>query len=276
MAVISTETEMEVVVLVKAAPVLTRDLEETMCVAGARLGEDAPQWIRLHPVPFRDLDEEQRFAKYQRVALSVRRPKADRRPESWSPVPNTLMLHETMTTNDQWARRRHLVGQLFEAPMCDLVEANRSGSGPGTPSLAVVRPIEPPVLEITERDPEQLKEWRRRADGVAARTSLFDEPEGRKPEFEVVPWRFRYRYRCSAPNCPTHHQTIVDWEVLALWRRVRNRPNWQDLMRRKFEIQLWAGRDTVLFVGNQEQRPASFLVLGTFWPPDVPSQGVLL
>ena len=68
MAVISTETEMEVVVLVKAAPVLTRDLEETMCVAGARLGEDAPQWIRLHPVPFRDLDEEQRFAKYQRVA----------------------------------------------------------------------------------------------------------------------------------------------------------------------------------------------------------------
>jgi hypothetical protein len=268
--------EMEVVVLVKAAPVLTRDLEETMCVAGARVDGEAPEWVRLHPVPFRDLDEERRFAKYQRVTLSARRSRTDRRPESWSPVPNSLTLHETMATGDSWASRRHLVDQLPEESMCELIEANRSGSGPGTQSLAVVRPIEPPVLEISSRDADQLEEWNRRAAGVAARASLFDAVEGRKPDFEVVPWRFRYGFRCVAPNCPTHHQTIVDWEVLALWRHVRRRSNWQELMRQKFETELWAGRDTVLFVGNQEQRPISFLVLGVFWPPDVPAQGVLL
>ena len=46
-------------------------------------------------------------------------------------------------------------------------------------------------------------------------------------------------------------------------------------MRVKFEETLWQGRDTVLFVGNQEQYPISFLVLGVFWPPAGPAQGLL-
>lgn len=45
-------------------------------------------------------------------------------------------------------------------------------------------------------------------------------------------------------------------------------------MCRKFEGELWQDRDTVLFVGNQEQHPVSFLILGVFWPPNVPAQGV--
>jgi hypothetical protein len=40
-------------------------------------------------------------------------------------------------------------------------------------------------------------------------------------------------------------------------------------------VDLWEGRDTVLFVGNQEQHPISFLVLGVFWPPAGATQGVL-
>ena len=47
-------------------------------------------------------------------------------------------------------------------------------------------------------------------------------------------------------------------------------------MRRKFEDELWAAsRDTVLFVGNQEQHPHSFLILGVFWPPRADIQGSL-
>lgn len=158
--------------------------------------------------------------------------------------------------------------------MCDLIEANRWGSGPDTPSLSVVRPVEPPTLKITPRDEPQLTEWRRRAAGAASRLSLFDNPNVHKPEFEVVPWRFRYEYRCSAPGCHGHSQTIVDWEALALWRHVRHRDDWREQMRVKFEETLWHGRDTVLFVGNQEQHPISFLILGIFWPPAGPAQEV--
>ncbi len=266
---------MKVVVLVKASPVLTRELNETMCVAGLRIDQGDPHWIRLHPVPFRDLDDERKFAKYQAVWVSVRRPTSDRRPESWSPIHGSIIPAESMGTKSGWAQRRQLIAHLEEKAMCDLVEDNRSGSGPGTPSLSIVRPVEPPRLKITQRDETQLREWRRRAVGAASRMSLFDDPEVRKPEFEVVPWRIQYEFRCSAPECAGHTQTIVDWEVLALWRRVRRRPDWQDQMRLKFEETLWQDRDSVLFVGNQEQHPTSFLVLGVFWPPEGPTQGLL-
>jgi hypothetical protein len=182
------------IVLVKAAPVLTRALDETMCVAGARLDTAAPEWVRLHPVPFRDLADENRFAKYQGVSVDVRRPRSDRRPESWSPLYGTIAPGKFLGTENGWAQRRRIIDRLHEANMCHLEEANRGGSGPDTQSLAVVRPVSPPKLRITERDDDQLKKWRLRAAGAAARQSLFDDPDDRKPDFEVVPWRFQYEY----------------------------------------------------------------------------------
>ena len=262
----------KVVVLVKAAPVLTAQLDETMCVAGARIDGDRAEWARLHPVPFRDLSSDVRFAKYQEVELDVLLPTSDRRPESLRPVQGTIRLGERLGTDRNWAERRELISKLHEADMCDLVEANRSGSGPGTASLAVVRPVEPPELLITQRSAEQLATWRRRAEGAKNRVSLFDDTDTSKPDFEVVPWRFSYRYRCGKPSCNTHTQTIVDWEVVALWRHVRQHGDWRDRMTSKFQTEMWKDRAAALFVGNQEQHPASFLVLGIFWPPDAAYQ----
>jgi hypothetical protein len=246
-----------------------------MCVAGVRTDGDTRQWIRLHPVPFRDLDHDSRFAKYQTVSVDVIRPRTDRRPESWRPIHGSIVPGDSLSTRQGWAQRRQLVEGLGEAKMCELVERNRSGSGPGTPSLAVVRPVEPPTLRISQRDAGQLEDWRRRAAAAASTMSLFDDPDARRPDFEVVPWRFQYDFRCSAQRCTGHTQTIVDWEALALWRHIRHGPDWREQMRVKFEETLWRGRDSVLFVGNQEQHPTSFLVLGVFWPPVGPAQGAL-
>jgi hypothetical protein len=266
---------MRVVVLVKAAPVLTQHLDETMCVAGVRIDTDAPEWIRLHPVPFRDLEDDSKFAKYQVVTVDVDRPRGDRRPESWSPRRASIVPGESFGTSAGWAQRRELIRQLPERDMCELIRLNQAGSGSGIPSLAVVQPVDPPTVRISERDAEQLAKWRKRAAGAASRMSLFEDQAAPKPPFEVVPWRFQYRYRCAAPACKGHEQTIVDWEVLAFWRRVRHLADWRERVASRFERDLWDGRDSVLFVGNQEQHPVSFLVLGVFWPPAGPSQGVL-
>ena len=72
-------------ILVKAAPVLTSQLQESMCVAAMTL-DDSPRWVRLHPVPFRDLGDDSKFRKYQEVTAQVIRPRSDRRPESWTPI----------------------------------------------------------------------------------------------------------------------------------------------------------------------------------------------
>jgi hypothetical protein len=270
------ETELHLMILVKASPVLTAELRETMCVAAATLGEER-HWVRIHPVPFRDLGDESKFVKYQEVRLRAVRPRSDRRPESWTPIVGSIQLGEAVGRDHGWSRRRERVEGLGERQMCDLISANRSGSGPGTPSLAVVRPAGMPELLITERDEQQLDRWRQWARAIAAQPSLFDDPTVKKPDIEIIPWRFRYRYRCRAPSCNGHAQTIVDWEAVALYRNVRRYRNWQELMRQKLVGELWGDdRDTVLFVGNMEQRPWNFLVLGIFWPPRQPLQRSLL
>lgn len=261
------EQQLSVMVLVKASPVLTSQLQETMCVAAMTVEGD-PGWIRLHPVPFRDLGDNSRFQKYQEITVRAIRPTSDRRPESWKPIEGSIRLGQAIGTEHAWSTRRQRVAALGEHTMCDLIARNRSGSGPDTPSLAVVRTADAPELLIDERDAEQLRKWRERAAAIAAQPSLFDDPDTTKPDFEVIPWRFRYSYRCLALGCNGHQQTIVDWEAAALWRHVRHQPEWRELMWRKFVDELWAPtRDSVLFVGNQQQYPQGFLVLGVFWPP---------
>lgn len=261
-------TTLKVMILVKAAPVLTSALQESMCVAAVSL-DDSPRWIRLHPVPFRDLEDNTRFRKFQEVTVEAIRPKSDRRPESWTPIDGSILPGATIGTEHAWSTRRQRLAHLgSDLTMCDLVELNRSGSGPDTPSLAVVRTREAPKFTIRERDAEQLAMWRARAEAIGSQPSLFEDPSQIKTPFEVIPWRFSYSYHCLATDCGGHSQTVVDWEAVALYRKVRSKTDWRELMRRKFEDELWASnRDTVLLVGNMEQRPWNFLVLGVFWPP---------
>lgn len=266
---------LSLMILVKASPVLTAELEEAMCVAAMTTAGD-PKWIRVHPVAFRDLDTEDRFKKYQEVDLDVFRPKTDRRPESWSPIHGSLQLGDVIGTRDNWSVRRHRVESLGEHTMCALW-GSAAEQGQDATSLAVVRTRSTPELVISERDADQLTRWRARAEAMANQRSLFDDPDVIKQPAEVIPWRFQYRYYCLEEGCNGHTQTIVDWEIATLWRNVRHSPDWREKIRAKFVDDLWASnRDSRLFVGNQAQHPRSFLVLGVFWPPDVPAQGVLL
>jgi hypothetical protein len=263
-------------IAVKAAPVPTAQLQESMCVAGIHLGSE-PRWIRLFPIPFRDLADDSKFRKYEEVTLQATRPSNDRRPESWVPIEGSITTGRFFGTEHGWSARRERIAGVGEWNMCDLIALNRSGSGSETPSLAVVRPVVPPEVLITPRDQDQLDSWRSRAATIANRPSLFDDPHEVKHPYEPAPWRFRYAYRCRAPGCKGHTQTIVDWEVETLWRNVRRQETWRDLMQRKFRDELWApDRDTVLFVGNMGQRPHNFLVLGVFWPPQSAIQPSLL
>lgn len=270
------QRELSLMIVVKAAPVPTAELKESMCVAGIGIGPE-PRWIRLFPIPFRDLADDSKFRKYEEVTLLATRPKNDRRPESWVPIEGSIRTGRFLGTEQGWSARRERIASLGEWNMCELIELNRSGSEPEPPSLAVVRPAYPPEVLITPREQDQLDRWRSRAAAIANQPSLFDDPHQVKHPYEPVPWRFSYTYQCRASRCKGHNQTIVDWEAEALWRRVRQQENWRYLMQRKFRDELWApDRDTVLFVGNMGQRPHNFLVLGIFWPPQSALQPSLL
>lgn len=122
------------------------------------------------------------------------------------------------------------------------------------------------VIEEVERDPQKSE----MAEAWAAQGSLLDagELQQQRKALEQLPFRFQYRYRCSDGACQGHLQSVVDWEIVELFRNVRDRANWKELIRQKWLDQMCGtDKETAFIVGNQHQYPDGFLVLGVWWPP---------
>ena len=97
----------KVLIAVKTYPTISEKYKELACTAGFR--EDG-SWIRLYPIPFRLLDQEQQYKKYQWVEVDIARNKGDQRPESHRVLSTSeiKLLHE-VGTDREWEERRKLV-----------------------------------------------------------------------------------------------------------------------------------------------------------------------
>ena len=259
--------------LVKAYPALSRTYGEVSCVAGVQVLAGGPRWIRLYPVPFRSLEDDQQFRKYQPLRVRVAAHRGDLRPETRRPDRDSIeLLGKPIPSSNGWSRRRRLVEPLMLPSMCELMRRQRRD---GT-SLGVFRPGRVLDLEIEKASLDEGK--RRIAKAWLAQTSLLDglgsdERSTQLRELEQAPWTFKYRYECDESGCRSHTQSIIDWEVARYYRRVRNAENWRERMKQRWIGQLCGpDRDTAFFVGNMHQHPRSFLVLGVWWPPRRPEQ----
>ena len=93
-------TKERILITVKTYPTLSRKYGETVCTAGVR--EDG-SWVRMYPVPFRRLDEEQQYKKFDWVDCRLVRNTADPRPETYRPVDeNELHPVGDIDTSDNW------------------------------------------------------------------------------------------------------------------------------------------------------------------------------
>jgi hypothetical protein len=263
--------EAKVLVTVKAYPQLSQKSGEVVCVAGVRLDREPPEWIRLFPVPFRDLPEAIRFKKFDVVSLRIRRGD-DTRPESYRPdLDHIEIVRSVGAGRDQrWTQRRKLIGALLgETTMCRLYRENeRRGSTPA-PSLGLIKPVE--VLDVTVQPNEGFDDDRKRLAAIAAEATLFGPC---KEELEPTPYLVRYRYRCVEDGCRGHDQSLIDWEVGEAGRKWSRSYPVEEIpyrIRRKFLDQLCGPeRDTHFFVGNAKRYLQSFMVLGVFWPKITP------
>lgn len=261
-----------VMVTVKAQPALSQKHGEVVCVAGIRLDTERPEWIRLFPVPFRDLDKMVKFKKYQVIEVDIARPRSDTRPESFTPNMESATLGEVFDTGPgrSWDRRWNVLSGLADgATMCELNRGQREGKP--TPSLAMVRPAE--VLAVEVEDTQDFTAAQQAMAAMAAEADLFGE--AREP-LEAPPFTVRYRWRCLEEGCAGHKQMCVDWEVggaARAWLRDHDHETVRRFLREKWLNQLCGeGRDTFFFVGNQHQYPQSYLILGVFWPPRDPGR----
>lgn len=126
--------------LVKAYPALSRQYGEVSCIAGIDVTDQANlRWVRLYPVPFRDLDDSSAFAKYQPILVDAQTHTGDLRPETLRPNRDSILLDgQVINSSNDWEKRRRFVEPLMVASMCDL---RRRQQLDGT-SLGIFRPRE--------------------------------------------------------------------------------------------------------------------------------------
>jgi hypothetical protein len=248
----------EALITVKAYPNPSAKYFETVCVA-AITAEEA--WVRLYPVNFRSLPETQRFKKYQRVRLRMKKHHRDRRPESFGPDEHSFELLDVIESDDGWRDRWRWLRPTLGPSMCDL-QRQQKATGK---SLGCIKPR---VVEAFEIEDAPL-DWSGRKKATMEQMLLFDAVD---TKLEKIPFVFRYRYRCEDEHCRGHSQSIIDWELMELYRNVRRHSPCGDELKRKIREKYLdelcgANKDTHFFVGNHSLYPGSFMVLGVFWPP---------
>ena len=268
--------------VVKAYPAISKKHGEVACLAGVHfrnidaLSGPEVEWIRLFPIPFRDLEDDQKFAKYQPIRVKVERHSSDGRPETRRPDRESIeVAGDPIPSKGDWRSRRPYVEPLMAESMCAI---QRSREDRRT-SLGLFRPAEIKGLDIERIDVEEEKEElaetmaRRAAQGSLLQGGEIDEKQELLGALDLIPYRFKLRYRCGDPGCDGHAQSIVDWEIGQLYRRERLKPDWEERLRHKVLSEMCGpAKDLALFVGNQHQYENAFLVLGFWWPNRIADQ----
>lgn len=258
--------EATILITVKTYPTPSQHHVETVCVAGVRLDRGYPEWVRLYPIPFRSLGQQEQFKKYQLIkAVISPRGGSDVRPESYRPDLNSMELLEALDSKRNWASRRELIEPLIGGTTtCELIAVNRATSYDlPAPSLGLIQP------EIRRIEALPFRPWnttQMRKVQRAAEPDLFNTP---LHELQPVPHRLRVHYRCMEQGCPGHKQEILDWElgVAGVMWQSRYRGQTGEKVMEKWESMLMNdANDTHLYVGNQHQYRHSFSILGAWYP----------
>lgn len=257
-----------VLITVKAYPQLSERYKETVCVAGVRMDSERPEHVRLFPVPYRDLDMDKQFEKYDIIEVEVTPHAGDRRPESLRPNLATLRRVGHLDTEGNWKRRSAWITPLVAPSLCEI---KRRQQIDGT-SLGVFRPA-----QVTRFRLEPAAQRPAGLEAMASQLNLFD-PERKR--LEALPHRFAYSFTCQDAQCRGHEMGLIDWEAGAAYLKWRDRYGVDELpqrMHRKWFEEICGPRnDPHFFVGNIHQHPKTFMLLGLFYPPKgVLDQGAL-
>lgn len=261
--------EAEVLITVKASPNPSKQYGDTVCVAGIRVDREPFQWVRLYPIPFRHLEQDYKFAKYDIVRLRIQPNEKDHRAESFRPDMASIQKIESLSTSRSWEQRHPYVQPMADQwTMCSIRRAHESGQP--VPSLAMVRPREIKSFSI-DRHPGWSEDQKANMRALDDQGDLFDQartaPSSQARVLEAPRYRGMFRYLCEDQSCRSHEGTLLDWEFTALDRTLR--VDSDDLAKRKIYDKYMgqvcaAHHQPLFFVGNIMKHPRSYSILGVY------------
>jgi hypothetical protein len=264
-----------VYILVKTYPAISKKYNELVCTAGIL---ENGEWIRLYPIPFRILKEDQKFPKFSWIEVEIERNTEDFRPETYRPNLNSICVDPRPDKVD-WKKRNDVIFKRTSVYR-DLEKLLQDKSEKSI-SLAIFKPkrILDLVVKKTSRewDLQKLETLREKA----AQLDLFMTPEEVQAEFSVVPkvpYEFSYKFEDEKGKIST--LMISDWEIGMLYFNClkwtnNDEPEAVKQVKTKY-LDFFSTRDVYLFLGttkgyhNISDNP--FIIIGVYYPPKAVEQ----
>jgi hypothetical protein len=259
-----------ILILCKTYPSPSGKHVETSCVAGM---EEGGRLIRLFPIPFRLIDDQKQFKKWQWVKAQIGKARNDHRPESHKVFFDTIVCDgDPLPTSRNWQARRE---QLAKMPVFDdfaSLDAARASNGT---TLGIIRPSQVLGLDITPaKNPDWTEEEKKKLVRQERQGGLFDEADAKRiATLKKVPFDFHCRYVCgSGAAAHEYRHKIGDWEAGALYMTCRSRygDRWESPFRNKIEKELPAA-DLMFLMGTIHRFPDQWLIVSLIYPPKLPS-----
>ncbi|MGH9445375.1 MAG: hypothetical protein ACRD3O_06590 [Terriglobia bacterium] len=234
----------------------TKGVEVSCTAAITNKGE----WLRLFPVPWRLLDADQRFRKYQWVEVTVTKA-SDPRPESYKLKPDGVrIVSGKLGTANDWQARKAIVLPLQAHCLCCLVKKRNSD---GYPTLGIFRPRSIDGLVVARHG----NTWSAAQLAALRQGHLFLENPTK--ELEKIPFKFSYKFTCEDADCKGHRLMCADWEMAELYRKCATDYGnaWEEKFRQRYETEMIHKNDTHFYVGTVHGHPGSWIIVGLFYPP---------
>lgn len=254
----------DLLILTKTYPNPSAKYRETTCVAALT---DKGEMRRIYPVPFRFLDGNHQFQKWEWIRAKLTRAKDDKRPESFKiDTDSILRPGKRIGTENKWQERRAWI-EPHRVEGFAALEARRQATGE---TLGLIRPtrllqlVITPLKEIDWTDEERVK---------LLQEGLFDSEAARKrAPLKKIPYSFHYEYESvGAESVERQRHMLTDWEVGALFLRCQRDygKRWETFFRKKLEEE-FAAKDLMFLMGTVHRFPDKWLIVGLVYPPVQP------
>lgn len=258
MPVVGPWEKKKVLITARTYPAPAKKGAEVSCTGGIT---DDGEWIRLFPIPYRFLDYDKRFRKYQWIEVEVAKA-SDPRPESFEVnIDSIRILSDPLPTKDSWQARKDIVNPLKADSLCALQRARDLNK---YPTLGFYKPRLIRRFLIRNENPN----WTQADIGKLSQPTMFEKAPFKL--LEKIPYKFIYQLFCDDQLCTRgHHLSCTDWEIGQAYRKWRDKygQGWEEKFRQRFEYDMMQRYDTHLFVGTVHSHPGSWIIVGLFYPP---------
>jgi hypothetical protein len=254
----------KILILCKTYPSPSAKYAETSCVAGM---DSEGRLIRIFPVPFRLLEGQQQFKKWQWISARVRKARDDHRPESHAISVDTIeTLGSPISTKNEWKERREAIKAL---PVFDDYAALEQARLDSNITLGLLKPSRLNGLQVTKiATPEWTEDELAKLEQEHTQAGLFEASDkAALATLRKLPYDFHYHYTCGIGEAAKNYKNkLVDWEAGALYWNLQHDADWESKFKQKFLVE-FAEKDLVFLMGTIHRFPDQWLIISVFYFP---------